>query len=169
MSPKVSEKEFIERYNEYYDRIYNYILRNVYNRETAEDLTSQTFLKALKSIRETDPDIRNFNAWLYKIATNEVLMHHRSKRVKKTVSFDVMEEDGVQFAGTHPHQADHTKFIALEQALVRLTPSEKMIIELSVFENKSYAEISSILQVPEPSLRARMCRAVKRLKELLGD
>jgi RNA polymerase sigma-70 factor (ECF subfamily) len=169
MSPTVSETEFIQHYNDYYEKIFNYILRNVYYREIAEDLTSQTFLKALKYIKETNPDIRNISAWLYKIATNEVLMHHRYKRGKNIISFDAMAEEPVQGEQSGNTESNYSDFIALEQALGRLKPSEKLLVELFIFEHKSYAEIAAIVKEKESSLRSRMCRIVGKLKEFFKE
>ena len=82
------EKSFIKLYDKYYKKIFNYIFRSILHKETSEDLTSNTFLKALNFIKKKNPTIKNFSAWIYKIATNEILMHHRYKGGKNNVSLD---------------------------------------------------------------------------------
>ena len=66
-------------FDKYHIKLYNFFLRLTRNRETAEDLTSNTFFKALDYIKKKNPKIKNFSAWIYKIATNELLKHHGIK------------------------------------------------------------------------------------------
>ncbi|MEJ2665463.1 MAG: sigma factor, partial [Spirochaetia bacterium] len=83
MSPRVYDADFIRFYRKYFSAIFNFIFRQVLHRETAEDLTQQVFLKAYNHNQKHKPDIKNYQAWLYKIATNEILMHLRKYRGKK--------------------------------------------------------------------------------------
>ncbi|HEQ72575.1 MAG TPA: RNA polymerase subunit sigma-70, partial [Spirochaetia bacterium] len=68
-----NEHEFMLLYDEYVGKIYNFILRSVLHRETAEDLTATVMTNALSSIKRRRILIQNFSAWLYKIATNELI------------------------------------------------------------------------------------------------
>ena len=83
---------FEELYNKYYLPIYNYIFHQTSNKETTEDLTSITFLKALRFINDKNPKIDNFHAWIYKIATNEILIYkNNNKRVSNAPVEDSIE------------------------------------------------------------------------------
>ena len=73
-------------YERYVDKIYRYILYKVGDREQAEDLTSQTFLKAWDAIGDYEWRNHPFGAWLFRIAHNLVVDHHRSRR--ESISLD---------------------------------------------------------------------------------
>jgi RNA polymerase sigma-70 factor (ECF subfamily) len=169
VSPVVYEHDFLRFYDKFYKKIFNFILRHVFHRETAEDLTSQTFFKALRYVKKRTPDIKNFNAWIYKIATNEVLMHHRKKGTKSTFSIEDEREEYksilVEQKNTEPETC--VDFMAVRQELKKLKPQEELVIELYYFEQKSYAEISEIVNIKETTLRSILHRSLKKLKEKL--
>ncbi len=93
-------EEFGKLYDLYIKKIYDFIYYKTGHKQTAEDLTSQTFFKALKSIntfkiskieKETGEKNNkilrdtNFSAWLYRIARNTVIDHHRTKKETKNL------------------------------------------------------------------------------------
>lgn len=169
MSPVIYEQDFLRYYDKFYKKIINFILRHVFHRETAEDITSQTFFKALRHVKKNSPDIKNFNSWIYKIATNEVLMHHRKKGTKNTFS---IEEEQDQFKCILVEQQSvapeiYVDFMAVRQELKKLKPEESLIIELYYFEHRSYAEIAEIVNIKETTLRSMLQRSLKKLKERL--
>ena len=67
-------------YRHYVKPIYGYVLRRTLQRELAEDITSQTFMKALERLRQYSPSKGPFAAWLYGIAKNAITDHFRSHR-----------------------------------------------------------------------------------------
>ncbi len=81
MSFKGGEAEkFGLLYDKYITKIYTYIFYQIRHKETAEDLCSQTFFKALEKINTYKMGSNNFSAWLYKIAKNNVIDHYRQKK-----------------------------------------------------------------------------------------
>src|SRR6056297_2278284 len=68
-------------YERYIKKIYNFIYYKTMHQETAEDLTSQTFIKALNKINSFDSEQGTFQAWLYKIARNTVIDHYRTQKI----------------------------------------------------------------------------------------
>jgi RNA polymerase sigma-70 factor (ECF subfamily) len=171
LSPLITVGLFRKYYEEYYDKIFNYIFRNVYRRELAEDLTSSTFLKAFRFIKEHKPNIENFSSWLYRIATNEVLKDYRKKGKKMFLSID---DEALQLKDfIEDTNADVQKRICsqidLRKAFKRLKPKEVIIIELYFFEHKKYSEIASMLKIRENTLRSLLHRILKKLKEYLED
>jgi RNA polymerase sigma-70 factor, ECF subfamily len=164
-----NEKDFIELYKKYFPKIYNYIYRKFFNKEIAEDLTSNTFFKALDFIKKNNPEIKNFNAWLYKIATNEINMHLRYMKDKKNLSIDD-NESSLIISSENSNEGALNKFIdfmALKNALVKLNVKEQNIIEMHFFENLDYREISEILDIRESSLRSIIHRALKKIENLI--
>jgi RNA polymerase sigma-70 factor, ECF subfamily len=178
MEPKKGKKDgssaderFLAAYDEYYGPIFGYILRGVRDRAAAEDLASETFFKALRRMRNAD-DVRFMKAWLYRIATNEILMHHRFYRKKSFVDFDAEELraflDSNGRGSEDPHR--EAELLALRQAMEMLKPGEKAMIEMRYLEKIDYGEMSRILGKKEASLRSTVHRALKKLKLLMaGD
>jgi RNA polymerase sigma-70 factor (ECF subfamily) len=160
------EKLFIGLYDEYYGMIYNFIYRGVRRRETAEDLTAEVFFKALRYIKKNGEKIRNYKSWFFKIATNEILMHHRYHRGKIVIQYEDEEEqsfltandDRLNFAGRE------IDLLAVRQALLELKPLEKTIIELRYFEGMEYEEVAGILSMKESTIRSLVHRALEKLK-----
>lgn len=164
------EKDFIELYKKYYPKIYNYTVRRLFNKEQAEDITSTTFLKAFDYINKKNPEIKNFNAWIYKIATNEALSHLRYIKRKKR---DGIEEDLNSIINIFNQNSNDDKngsfidFIALNKAMDHLKPQEKEIIDLYYFAKLDYSDISEILDMKETTLRSLLHRTLKKLEKLM--
>ena len=78
---------FIALYDKYIDKIYRFLLYRIQHAETAEDLTSQTFLKALDNIHAFDASKGTFQAWLYKIAYNSLIDHYRKHKPTLDLSY----------------------------------------------------------------------------------
>ena len=75
-------KKFGGLYELYIDKIYKFIYFKTHHKETAEDLVSQTFFKALENIKGFDPSKGKFSSWLYRIARNCVIDYYRTKKAK---------------------------------------------------------------------------------------
>ena len=71
--------EFGKLYDKYIKKIYNFIYYKTHHKETAEDLTSQTFIKALDNIKTFSESKGSFASWLYRIARNNVIDYYRKK------------------------------------------------------------------------------------------
>jgi len=72
--------EFQVLYDKYFTPIFNFIFRKIDDEEITADLTSQTFLKALRNLKKYKYKGVPFSAWLYRIASNEVNKHYRSRK-----------------------------------------------------------------------------------------
>jgi RNA polymerase sigma-70 factor (ECF subfamily) len=78
-------------YDRYFTVIFNFIYRKIDDEDITADLTSQTFLKALGSLKKYKYKGVPFSAWLYRIASNEVNKHYRAGKKKLVYSFDESE------------------------------------------------------------------------------
>jgi len=169
---KISVKnlnDFMTHYETFYGKIFNYIFRNVRNKETAEDLTSGTFLKALNFIKTKNTVIENFSAWIYKIATNELYTRHKKYGSKNIVSIDKEGMSLLDFlADKRSNFADkYNDFITIKEAMKQLPNDDMIILELHFFERQVYAELSEILDMKESTIRSKVHRAVKKLKAII--
>src|ERR1044071_4957661 len=85
---KADPRAFGVLYEKYFDRIFNFIYRQTDDEDLTADLSSQTFLNALRHIGRYEFRGCAFSAWLYKIATNEVNKHYRKQKKEKVFSIE---------------------------------------------------------------------------------
>ena len=164
------EKSFFNIYDEYYDKILNYLYRSISSRETAEDLTGNTFLKAFDYLKRTKIKIENLSGWLYRIASNELISYYRynSKR-KDNVSYQNGFGQHDNPEGKKKGLNGHLEFVDVKDKLEMLKPIEKIIITMHFFENRDYKEMSDILNIKEETLRSKIHRTLKKLYKLLTE
>jgi len=163
------EKSFKGLYNKYYKPIYNYIFHRVLNKENAEDITSNTFFNALNFIKKKNPRIEDFHAWIYKIATNEILIF--KKNHKNNLSIDDCNEQILEFIDNKGEKKKESffDFIILQKEIEKMKETEKNLVALYFFEKKSYLEISEITGINENTLRPMMSRLLKKLYAKFKD
>ncbi|MHB2154565.1 sigma-70 family RNA polymerase sigma factor [Calditrichota bacterium GD2] len=156
----------------YHDAVFNIILRMVHNRQEAEDLTQETFIKAYNSINSFNEEYA-FSTWLFKIATNHCIDFFR-KRKLVTYSMDEPikykdDEIAHEYADSDPtvdkKMVDGEKSNIIKQAIEQLPDKYRMAIILRHHEEKSYEEIAEILNLPLGTVKARIFRAREMLKK----
>ena len=160
-----NEQELINLYDEYYNKIYNYLRKKVSNRETAEDLTSSVFLSALSFIKKKKQIIHFFSVWIYRIATNELIKYLNKKKKQKTISMHKGENPLEQKLknGKSEFEKKFVEFHTIKKALEKLPPKDAAVVHMHFFEGKEYSELSQILKMKETTLRSIIHRALKKL------
>ena len=162
----------VERYA---SRIYTHLYRLVRNREEAEDLTQETFLRAFRFLDRFDMS-RPFRNWLYTIATNVGLNALRSvKRRGIAVSLDAddppprgLATAAVAANGRDEAARDEVRQV-LAEAVSRLAPRTAALIQLHYDEGMSIGEAAEVLGMKEGAAKVALCRARKQLREWLVE
>jgi RNA polymerase sigma-70 factor (ECF subfamily) len=160
---------FGELYDAYADLVHRYISYRVNNHALAEDLTSETFLRALRRISTFTWQGRDFGAWLVTIARNLVADHYKSSRYKLERSTADLIGAGADSAEEGPE----TEVIAgitnatLLAAVRQLGAEQQECIVLRFLQGMSVAETAAILGKNEGAVKALQYRAVKALGRLL--
>jgi RNA polymerase sigma-70 factor, ECF subfamily len=153
---------FGELYESYARRIFVFIYYKTHHRETAEDLTSKTFMKALEKISTFDSDKGSFNSWIYQIARNLVCDHYRSLKFTKDIE-DVWDLSSSEDIARDIGNKDQLEEVRV--GLQKLSPSQREIIILRVWEGLSYAEIAEAVGKSEAACKMDFGRGVKSLKK----
>ena len=164
---------FEQVYDTYFEAVFRYILHRVANVAEAEDLTSQTFFKALKGrwkFRWTGVPV---SAWLYRIASNEVNAHMRGGGGRNNANLDRLSPSLVSPDGQADRElldaerelAQHGVFLALNSSLRGLKPKQQTLIVLRYFEQKTFAEMAQILGKREGAVTMATHRALQKLKD----
>ena len=160
-------------YDKFYKPIFNYILRRTSDIKDAQDLTSQTFFKALKGLGKFHWQNISFSAWLYRIATNEVNDFYRKKGDIIRVSIDKVPEIPApetvdsDFEMAEKELKSKEEFIKLHRNIQKLAPIYQTVIVLRFFEKKKISEICQIINKPEGTIKSQIHRALEKLKKAM--
>jgi len=173
------EPAFRELVRRYERPVFSLIFRMVRDRETAEDLAQETFIKILNHIDRYRPEFK-FSSWLFKIANNLTIDHLR-KRQLKTVSMDgsphaatAAEVEAstfdVEARGESALEEIESKELggAIEKAIAKLRPEYRACILLRHVEDRSYEEIAATLDLPLGTVKTYIHRARHELREALS-
>lgn len=153
-------------YDRYLDKIYRFIYYKTFNQETAEDITSSVFHKALEKINSYSEGKGSFSSWLYRIARNSVIDHYRTN--KNNLSLEDVFEVGVD--ERTPETIDATRALKTVQTyLESLDARQREIITLRIWEDKSYKEIAEIIGGTEGSIKMAFSRGIRELREKCGS
>ncbi|PXY35109.1 RNA polymerase subunit sigma-70 [Prauserella sp. PE36] len=166
---------FGKLYDRYVDWVYRYVLLRVGDRHLAEDVTSETFLRALRRITSISYQGRDVGAWFTTIARNLVLDHVKSSRFRLEIVTDEVTESGTQPFGS---SAQHSP--GPEQQVISKTTNDELLrciaglgddqrecIILRFIQGFSVSETAQIMQRNEGAVKALQHRAVRRLAKLL--
>lgn len=181
------EKELVEKakkdleafgrlYDEYYSRIFGYVLRRTANLEMAQDVVSETFLKALKNLGRFEWALgfrsnSSFGAWLYRIAANEIVNFWRRK--KPTISLEVVSDPPSdqnvleEISLAEDELKKHAEFLAIQKEILLLPEKYQEVLALRFFEGKQIKEIAEILAKNEGTVKSLLHRGLKRLRDRL--
>lgn len=169
------QRAYTELMGRYKDSVYFMLLKMVNNSDDAEDLTIETFSKAFKRLDQYTPQFA-FSTWLFKIASNHSIDFIRKKRIK-AISIDqgFSNEDGESYVipvkedSLDPEESmqKDERVQRMRDVVEKLKPRYKRLVELRYFEEKSYEEISEILELPLGTVKAQLFRARDFMFELM--
>ena len=160
-------------YDRYMDTVFRFIYFRVGSRPLAEDLTADTFLRALKRIGSFTWQGRDLGAWLVTIARNLVADHFKSGRYRLEVTTgDVLDADKAERGPEGSPEAavvDHITNVALLRAVKQLNPEQQECIVLRFLHGFSVAETAQAMGKNEGAIKALQYRAVRALHRLLPE
>ena len=157
---------FARLYRRHYDAVFRYCVHRLFERQTAEDVTSAVFLKVVENFGRFRGSEQDFRNWLYKIATNAVNEHlrktSRQNALLKTASERVNGKVG-------DCGDSFEKLAPLKQAILALKPRYQTIITLRFFENLKLTEIAEVLGSSDGTVRSQLARALAKLRKKLRN
>ena len=162
---------FGDLYEKYLDPIYRYVHYRLPSIEDAEDLTEHIFLKVWELVCEQDKitEINNFQAWLYRVAHNQVVDYHRKKR---PISIDTQDDTGLFGRSDLDTEIDVLTKLdhqALRSAVGKLDDQSQQVIVLRFMNELSHAEVAEILDLEPGHIRVLQHRAITRLRNIMKD
>jgi RNA polymerase sigma-70 factor (ECF subfamily) len=158
---------FGQLYDHYVAGVYRFCHARVSDRGLAEDLTSETFFRALRSIGSFTWQGKNFGAWLTTIARNLVTDHYKSSRARlESVAEDVPDRVD-HAAGTESQVLASLTSEALADALRQLATEQQECVVMRFCQGLSIAETAAALGRSEGAVKQLQLRAVRNLAKLL--
>lgn len=136
-----------------------FVGRIVTIQEDAEDVVQETFVSAYKHLEEYDPERASVKTWLHRIAYHEALYLLRRRKRMVQIPLDVDED----IPGELP---DATTAEQLDEAILRLTPEEQMLLQLYYFDQRPLKEIAYITGAAANSLEREVSRLSSQLHRI---
>ena len=174
------ENAYRELLTRYERPVFSLVFRMVRDRETAEDLAQETFVKVLNNIDRYSPDFK-FSSWLFKIANNLTIDHLRRRRLD-TISIegapDAVTAESAKATSITIASSDQSPLaelesrelgLAIERAIGKLRPEYRACIMLRHVEDRSYEEIAEIVKLPLGTVKTYIHRARHELRLALDE
>ena len=162
---------FAQLYDRYVDQTFGYVYRRVQHRQTAEDLTSDVFLRAFRRLDSFEWQGVDLGAWIMTIARNRVHDHFKSARFRMERSTDQTPEDPTPGVDDDPERVAMGRDMAraLGRALENLSDDHREVIELRFVHDRSVAETATIMGRTVGATKALQYRALKALAAEVKD
>jgi RNA polymerase sigma-70 factor, ECF subfamily len=166
-----SAHAFALLYDRYVDQIFGYVYHRVGHRQTAEDLVSDVFLRALRRISTFKWQGVDFGAWLMTIARNRVHDHFKSARFRLEATVEEVFDSPVQDSGDNPEQAllssDLTQQV--HDAIRQLKGEQAEVLYLRFIQHLNVAETAAVMGKTDGAIKALQYRALKSLAKLVPE
>ncbi|MBC6697095.1 RNA polymerase sigma factor [Hymenobacter puniceus] len=152
-------------FERYHGPLFGFLARlNNGDRDTAQDLTQNVFLRLLKYRASYQPGLV-FRTWLYQLARH-VHADHWQRRVPLPTELETLERTAFHGRAAQAQQAAATQCHGVQEALALLPPAQREVLELHRFQGFSYAEIGELLGCTEGAARVKAHRALEALRAI---
>lgn len=156
-----------ELYEQYQRGIFRYLYYRVGDQQTAEDLTSEVFLRMVEKLSIYDDQNLSFQAWLFQIARNLSIDHYRKMSVQQDVQLlDEFPEQGVEPSDLIDQELTVEK---LRHALVKLPENQRDVIVMRFIVGMPISEVAESLHKTEDSIKGLQRRALLALRDTLVE
>jgi len=156
-------------YDRYLPSIYRYTYSKTSSRSAAEDLTSETFLRAFRAIARRPRAHLNFAAWLVTIARNVVIDHHRSGWSRLAIVTDEVDPQIDDAIGPEQAALASVSEASLRGALTHLPDDQRECLLLRFFAGLSISETAAAMDRTDGAVKQLQFRATNRLRRLLQE
>ena len=160
---------FGQLYDRYVDVVFRFILFRVGDRPLAEDLTSETFLRALRRISSVSYQGRDVGAWFVTIARNLVLDHVKSSRYRLEMTTADILDSSADDRGPEHEVVEEATATELMRCVAQLGRDQQECIMLRFMQGLSVSETAAVMGRNEGAVKALQHRAVRRLAQLLPE
>jgi len=158
------ERAFAVLVSRFQDRLLNFVGRIVTDRETAEELIQETFLRIFNQKQSYTPDYA-VSTWIYTIALNLARSELRKRKLRRYLSLDFIKEETDTELPAHSDLRSEVLAPILEKAIEKLPEDYKTAFVLCDIQRLPYQQIAEILRVPVGTVKSRINRARSMLRD----
>lgn len=164
------EAEFLEAYEMYADALFRHCYYRVYDRERAKEVVQDTFMKTWEVVARGE-EIRNFRAYLYRVARNLIIDEARRRKLRTETSLEDMREDSGFDPGEDKTRTllDRMEGAEALKLLAKLSDEDQEVLMLRFVDELDPKEIAEMLEVTANVVSVRSHRALKRLREIMDE
>jgi len=153
--------QFVEIYDRHVDRIFAFVSRRTGNRADAEDITSQVFEQALRTIHQFEWRGVPVSAWLFRIASNAIADHWRARGRTSDQALPELPDPG--------EVSDIDRRLALFWHVDRLPDLQRQVIRMRFVEEKGIRDVAAALGRSEGAVKQLQLRALESLRKSMGQ
>lgn len=165
---RMDKRALIRAYDKYAPAIYRYAYRLTGHEGTAQDVTSETYYRLLRSVRNGGGPTDNLSAWLYRVAHNLVVDSYRRQPDKAPVP--LAQAPDLSVAGRQEARLEHQeRMVRARSALRKLTPLQQQVINLRFLEGLSIKETAEIMGKTQGAVKALQHRATNSMRRILEE
>ena len=165
------KKKFGKIYDKNVEKIYRFVFLKVNSQETAEDITSQVFLRGWQAFQDKEKDIKNPRAFLYQIARNSIIDFYRERDKAKIISSEDFYIPNIPDSALNPEEKAiiGSDVEVIKNGLRGLKSDYQDVVIWHYLDDLSIKEISKILGKQEGTVRVVLHRAIQSLKKEIGE
>ncbi|MFD1954088.1 RNA polymerase sigma factor SigW [Paenibacillus thailandensis] len=171
---KGDQRAFAELVELYQDKLFHMAYRMLNNRQEAEDIVQDTFLRVYKNLDKYDENLK-FSTWIYRIATNLCIDRLRKRKPSYSLDAESSEHEGLDGYSMIPsdNRTPESEVLLTEtqrivhQAIETLPPKYKTIMMLRYIQDMSLQEIGDVLDMPVTTIKTRVHRGREFLRKKL--
>jgi RNA polymerase sigma-70 factor (ECF subfamily) len=150
-------------FDRYQKPVFNFLARMAMDRDAAEDLTQNVFLRMIR-YRNTYREGNKFQSWIYQIARNVFSDHYQKEKNKRADFVDVERlSDHLTDANMEEEQLEREKI--LHRSMAKLNDEQRELLVLTRFQHLKYEEVAVMLDMTVPNIKVKVHRAIQKLRE----
>lgn len=150
-------------FDRYHKRLYHYLVRMTFDRDLAEDLTQNVFVRMLR-YRTSYKDGLKFQSWIYQVARNVFSDHYQATRNQNRSEMDIEQiSDRLADANDSVQQEEQERLLI--RSLAMLNDEQRELLVLTRFQHMKYEEVASLLHTTVANIKVKVHRAIGKLRE----
>lgn len=153
-------------------QVFGLVYRSIRDKESAEDLTQDIFIKVFKSMRYFRGE-SSFKTWIYRITLNTIIDYQRKmKKTKNRIDlkyFDSNLQLKSNERNAEERLSDEGKINAVRSAISKLPQGQRAILLLKEYSGLTFEEISRVLSCPVSTVKSRLYKSLKKMKSFLEE
>jgi len=150
-------------FDRYHKRLFNFLARMAMDRELAEDLTQNVFLRMIK-YRNSYREGAKFQSWIYQVARNVFSDHYQTIKNRKSDFVDV-EKIGDRMADSDETSMMDEQERLLHRSMALLSDEQRELLVLTRYQQMKYEEVATIMDTTVANIKVKVHRAIAKLRE----